>query len=168
MRTSSTLCVRGGRACVWLVSTLRSSGVVSQQARSSACSLQRPAHPFVGCVPHVLQMALRLRVASACSCGSPHATDAHAPRTHSPQLLFPYQPSSPRSHATGHLRINSLDYLGWFGWCGLALCELSLIATFGSGGAPLGVQGEDEQGLVSDFGQGGPHVKVTLQLWNIA
>lgn len=62
----------------------------------------------------------------------------------------------------------STTSLGWFGWCGLALCELSLVATFGSGGAPLGVQGEDEQGLVSDFGQGGPHVKVTLQLWNIA
>ena len=157
------------------------SSQLSLQLAAASASLRRVHSTRTS---NGIQMALRLRVAPAAwrsmrriTRGST-ATDAHASRARAPtapQLLFPYQPSSPRSQAVlagiGHLRIFSASST-----CSdvgrrrpaSVECPQSLVgglATFGAGGAPLG---EDEQGLVSDLGAGSLRVKVTLQLWNIA
>lgn len=153
------------------MASLFSPGVVSRQARTSACSLQRPAHPFVGCIPHVLQMALRLRVAPAAwrSMRRITATDAHASRAHSPSALVSIPTvlttitCRASGHMPGHLRIS--EALQCVKYVPSPQSLVGGLATFGAGGAPLG---EDEQGLVSDLGPGSLRVKVTLQLWNIA
>ena len=173
--------IGSGRGALCMAS-LFSPGVVSRQARTSACSLQRPAHPFVGCIPHVLQMALRLRVAPAAwrSMRRITATDAHASRAHSPSALvsLPTVLTTITCRASGHMPATSESQKLFIAsrTCpdvgrrrpASVGCPQSLVgglATFAAGGAPLG---EDEQGLVSDLGPGSLRVKVTLQLWNIA
>jgi len=161
------------------MASLFSPGVVSRQARTSACSLQRPAHPFVGCIPQWPFVFVWHRPHGAACDESPRLMPMPLAPT-APQLLFPYQPSSPRSHAvlagTCQATSESQKLFSASRTCpdvgrrrpASVGCPQSLVgglATFGAGGAPLG---EDEQGLVSDLGPGSLRVKVTLQLWNIA
>ena len=93
------------------------SSQLSLQLAAASASLRRVHSTRTS---NGIQMALRLRVAPAAWRSMRRitrgrtATDAHASRARAPtapQLLFPYQPSSPRSQAVlagiGHLRIFS-------------------------------------------------------------
>jgi len=178
--TCGSSSVRGGGPCVWPVSSLLGWYPDKLAPQLAACSGQRiPSSGafhtyfkwpfvFVWHRPH----------GAACD-ESPRLMPMPLAPT-APQLLFPYQPSSPRSHAvlagTCQATSESQKLFSASRTCpdvgrrrpASVGCPQSLVgglATFGAGGAPLG---EDEQGLVSDLGPGSLRVKVTLQLWNIA